>query len=172
MFRSITTKVLVSLISMISLLAVILGVSSYVLMTHDLKDAERANLEFMARRMSVEIRNYFANKSAVIERVAADREIDDYAEKFQEMPLFRYFAKFEKDFPVLIYVNEKGSEEVRVVNGALAGELRDVSSDPLYRRVMKRPNSVVIMQPEYSRELGEPVIRMGLQRRYYFGSEF
>jgi PAS domain S-box-containing protein len=172
MFRSITTKILVSLIGMISLLAVILGVSSYVLMTHDLKDAERANLEFMARRMSVEIHNYFANKSAVIERVAADKEIDDYAEKFQEMPLFRYFAKFEREFPVLIYVNEKGSEEVKVVNGALAGELRDVSSDPLYRRVMKRPNSVVIMQPEYSAELGEPVIRMGLQRRYYFGNEF
>jgi PAS domain S-box-containing protein len=172
MFRSIKTKILVSLIGMISLLAVILGVSSYVLMTHDLKDAERANLEFMARRMSVEIRNYFANKSAVIERVAADREIDDYAEKFQEMPLFRYFAKFEREFPVLIYVNEKGGEEVRVVNGALSGELRDVSSDPLYRRVMKRPNSVVIMQPEYSAELGEPVIRMGLQRRYYFGNEF
>jgi PAS domain S-box-containing protein len=172
MFRSIKTKILVSIIGMISLLAVILGVSSYVLMTHDLKDAERANLEFMARRMSVEIHNYFAHKSAIIERVAADREIDDYAEKFQEMPLFRYFAKFEREFPVLVYVNEKGGEEVRVVNGALSGELRDVSSDPLYRRVMKWPNSVIITQPEYSPELGEPVIRMGLQRRYYFGNEF
>jgi PAS domain S-box-containing protein len=172
MFRSIKTKILVSLISMISLIAVILGVSSYVLMTHDLEDAERANLEFMARRMSVEIHNYFANKSAVIERVAADREIDDYAEKFQEMPLFRYFAKFEGEFPVLIYVNEKGGEEVKVVNGTLSEDLRNVSSDPLYRRVMETPNTVVIMPAENSPALGEPVIRMGIQRRYYFGNEF
>jgi PAS domain S-box-containing protein len=172
MFRSIKTKILVSLISMISLLAVILGVSSYVLMTRDLEDAQRANLEFMARRMSVEIHNYFANKSAVLERITADKEIDDYAEKFQEMPLFRYFAKFEREFPVLIYVNEKGGEEVKVVNGLLSEDLRSVSSDPLFRRVTKMPNSVVTTQPQYSPELGEPVIRMGLQRRYYFGNEF
>jgi two-component system sensor histidine kinase/response regulator len=172
MFSSIKTKILVSLIGMISLLAVILGVSSYVLMTRDLEDAQRANLEFMARRMSVEIHNYFANKSAVIERVAADQEIDDYAEKFQEMPLFRYFAKFEGEFPVLIYVNEKGGEEVKVVNGALSEDLRNITSDPLYRRVMENPNSVVIMPAENSSLLREPVIRMGIQRRYYFGNEF
>ncbi len=172
MFRSIKTKILVSLICMISLLAVILGVSSYVLMTRDLEAAQRANLEFMARRMSVEIHNYFANKSAVIERVAADREVDDYAEKFQEMPLFRYFAKFEAEFPVLIYVNEKGGEEVKVVNGTVSEDLRNVSSDPLYRRVVQNPNSVVIMPAENSPSLGEPVIRMGIQRRYYFGNEF
>ncbi len=172
MFRSIKTKILVSLIGMISVIAVILGVSSYALMTRDLEDAERANLEFMANRMSVEIHNYFANKSAVIERVAADREIDDYAEKFQEMPLFRYFAKFEGEFPVLIYVNEKGGEEVKVVNGSLSEDLRNVSSDPLYRRVMESPNTVVIMPAEDRPALGEPVIRMGIQRRYYFGNEF
>ncbi len=172
MFRSIKTKILVSFLGMISLLALTLGISSYFLMTRNLEDAEKANLEFMARRMSVEIHNYFANKTAILERVAAGREIDEYSEKFQELPLYRYLAKFEGEFPVLSYLNEKGIEEVKVVNGSMSDEPINHGSDPLYLSVVKTPNSVRIMRAERSSEMDEPVIRMGLEKRFYFGNEF
>jgi PAS domain S-box-containing protein len=171
-FKSIKTKILASFLGMISLLALILGISSYLLMTQNLENAEKANLEFMAHRMSVEIENYFSNKTAIIKRIAADKEIDEYSEKFQELPLFRYLAKFEREFPILIYINEKGVEEVKVVNGRMSDEPVDHSSDPLYLSVIRTPNAVQIMRAERTPEMDEPVIRMGLERRFYFGNEF
>lgn len=172
MFRSIKTKILASLLCVVSLLALTFGVSSYLLLKKELSSEHKNNMEFIAHRMTVEIHNYFENKTAIMERIASSSEVEEYAIKFREAPLANYLSKFKNEFSVLSYINEKGREEVKVVKGVMSDSLHDVSKNTYFSTIMKIPNKVVTTSAEFSPEMEVPVVNMGIARRNYFGDKF
>jgi len=57
----------------------------------------------------------------MLERIASGNAVATYSRTYNEVMLKEYFDNFMSEFPNLAYVNEKGMEEFKLINGKKLG---------------------------------------------------
>lgn len=172
MVQSIKSKLLISQLGLIFFIALVLSVTSNFLMVSRLQAIQKKSLEFIADDVVMRFRSYLSVKKNLMERIAEGKSVMSYRERYLDRALAANFVNYREEFPVLSYVSEKGMEEVKVINGELSRDWRDISQSDVFRKALEERNKAVVSSVESSSELGVPVIRLALAKYGYFEDEF
>ena len=132
MFRSIKTKILDLQLVLVLAVTIALGIATYVIMFRSLKRYQQQHLGYIAENIGRELNSVIVFKEQLLEKIATSDVVEGYFRKRQENLLTEHFGRFEKHFPVLSYVNEKGLEEFKLVNGKKAKELFNIKDSELF----------------------------------------
>ncbi|MEO5357328.1 MAG: ATP-binding protein [Nitrospirae bacterium YQR-1] len=173
MFLSIKSRILISHFGMVLFVGLAIGISSLWFITNHVTVDEAKHLQFTANMMRFRILDGIANKVSILQRILDGREVDFYAEKYQEPVLVQYFARFSKVFPVLSYINTAGAEveEVKVVNGIVSRDYNNIRDSSNIKMIMTAPNSTIISTVQSNVELGIPAISFITPKYSFFGDK-
>ncbi len=172
MIRSIRTKLVLSHLSLILFAALFLGSCSYYLFSKNLEEAEQEKLEMTAANAVARLEKFVAGKVAVMRRMAASREVDDYTETYRDMALTAYLSRFADEFHSLSFINPAGQEEVKVLEGKPSSHLMDMGRCSCFLKAKSSPGKVVIDYfTHYQHESG-PSFNLVIAKYRYFGNEF
>ena len=167
---SLRTKILGIQALAVTSTVVILGALSYTLMVDALLSVQQHNLEHLAVTSAHNI----------------NRNLDDLQDKFRnimisrglhrgsDLPMAKYLAKHQEQFPELSLVNREGREDLSMIQHRIVSpkELRDWSTSNIFNQAMSRPNEVVISPVVENQDLGIPMITLAMAEVQYFGDEF
>jgi PAS domain S-box-containing protein len=171
MFKTIQVKLSLSFLALIVCLAIALGLSAYILIKKHLGTIYRSELELFADHVSDDLTHLIHMRKEILKRITEGPDFINFHINYRELALIAHFAKFRNDFPVLSFISEEGSEEVKVVQGESSEALHDYSDSRLFQKTVWNPDEVIIA-PYYSLDGAEPVITMTMARHGYFGDEF
>ncbi len=105
--------------------------------------------------------------------IANARELDLYAQKYQDILLTKHLARFQDQFPVLSYVTEKGVEEIKVVNGVPVSEYDTINTLPIFDYSYTNPNQAVISNAvHFIPTINNKMLGLAYTRQGYFGDQF
>lgn len=168
MLRSIKTKILVLQLGLVLAVAVTLGIVTYVIMFRSLMQCQQQHLEYVAENIGKELNSLIVFKGQLLEKIAASEAIENYYKKRQENLLTEYFGRFQKHFPVLSYVNEKGLEEFKLVNGAKSKELLDIKNSEFFEDATWNTNRTITSSHSLCPEVGGPYLHFSYCNQNYF----
>ncbi len=168
MRRSIFGKLLTAQAAAILFSTMLLGSICFYQMFVALKQVQKEKLEVLSAQLSKELQHDVTSLSSLMERV----ETLDYHKNFRDLPLSKHFSKFRKILPVLSWVDEDGTEEVKVIKGQVADDYLDWSKNPRFQKAMAQPGQVFSHGPVPSSELEASVIEFWTARKNYFGNKF
>lgn len=178
MFLSIKNKILISHFSIVLAAGLLLGASGYYFMSSHVNEDEKEHLEFIAKMLRLRLIDGIVKKKSILQRISDGKEVDVYVERYHELVLAQYFAKFLKEFPVLSYVNTAADEEVKVVNGTTVTGNRDIndtsmSKDILLQFTASSPqhNNIIISNVQYNADLGVPAVTFAIPKYNFFGDK-
>lgn len=172
MFRSIKTKITLSLLAVALLIALPLGIGSYKLLLNFHEESKRTQMELAAQNVAMETEGLFDHKAALLTRIAEGRETIEYIERYKDLPFYQYLNKFKEEFPVLTYVNADGREEIKVVHGRIADRLISIEDKDFRKKAIAKPNAPIISDLEWDGDLDEAVVYVALAKHRYFGDQF
>lgn len=172
MFISIRNKILLSQVSLIILTIFCLGFFSYLFMVKYIITNDQKVMEKVTKNIVDYLNHIINNKRNILLRIAKNKEFEDYHVTYRDILLSRYLSKFQVEFPVLSYVNEKGVEQVKVINGDNSEDLKDLSADSSFKEALNNKNQVAISVVVDSLELKKPVLRFYLANYSYFEDQF
>jgi hypothetical protein len=173
MLNSIKIRIFVYQLTQAILAMLFLGITGYFLMENYINVSQKEKLKYIANFKEEEIRHYFTETKASLERAANSREFEDFYLTFRDVALIKHFTKFNQVFSAMSYINIAGDEEIKVVRNKVDEQtLTNISKNLTFQNSLKEPNKVIISPVEPSPELGEPVIRFMLSKNAYFGEKF
>ena len=143
MLRSIKTKTVVSHVGLLLFISFILGGTTYFVAVNFLKERQQVNIEHIAEEQDYKLSQVIMDKSMALEMIAPGEAIETYKVKYNELLLIEYFSNFTASFSALAYVNERGMEELKLVNGKKSTELFDIRRTGLFEDAIRKPNKVV-----------------------------
>jgi len=172
MLISIRSRLLASHFGLMLLALLILAPSSYFLMKAHLQHQRSANLQFTARHVAGMLDARVLDLGQRLGQIAGGRMVREFPETARLAAVGEYFARFQQRFPIISYLDAKGWEEVKVVDGHRLPYLEDLSSDPLFNLARQHPNRPLIGPIEAIGGNGQAMLTLvyGIQR--YFGDEF
>jgi len=168
MFRSIKTKILILQIGLVISVAVSLGVASYVLTFSSLRDSQKQNLKYLSEYVGEQIKVSIENKEQLLEKIGSSEAVMNYFRKQQGNFLVGYFEQFMPEFDTLSYVNEKGDEELKIINGKLVTKFSNISNSVLFQRAISNSNKTLSSYTSFSPELNGPCIEFGICDKDFF----
>lgn len=172
MFISIKKKILIFQLALSILTIFCLGVFSYSFMERYIINNDQKVMEKVTKNMVDYLNHIIDTKRNMLIRLVKNKEFDEYIVTYRQVLLSRYLSRFLIEFPVISYVNEKGVEEVKVVNGYNSEDLKDLSADSCFKEALKSKNQVVISEVVDSLELKKPVLKFYLASYSYFEDQF
>ena len=90
MFKSIKVKVLVLQATLVLAVAVVVGVSTYILMLTTIKKTQQQHLQYSAEHISANLNSLIKYKKQLLEKVATSEEVNSYFKKRSKNLLFEY----------------------------------------------------------------------------------
>ncbi|MFA5293694.1 MAG: ATP-binding protein [Phycisphaerae bacterium] len=168
MFRSIKTKILVLQIGLVLSVAVSLGVVSYLITFSSLRASQQQNLRYLAANIGEEISVLIDSKGRLLEKIGTSETVTNYAKKQQENFLVGYFEKFMPEFDTLSYVDDKGMEELKVIDGRISTALSNVRNSIIFQRAVNNPNKTLNSYTAFCPELNGPCIEFGFMEKNFF----
>lgn len=168
MFRSIKTKIMVIQMGLVLSVVIGLGAISYLIAFSSLKGSQQQNLESLAMYIGTEISEIISDKGRLLEKIADAEAVTNYSQKRDDAELARYLEKYSQEFPILTYVNEKGEEELKVINGRMITELSSMSYSAFLERARNNPNKAFNSYSAFCPEIGGPCIEFNLYNINFF----
>jgi len=145
-----------------------LGIISYLITFSSLRNSQQQNLEYLAMHIGVKISEIISSKGQLLERIADAEAVTNYAKKHQDAELAKYFEGYTQEFPILTYVNEKGMEELKIVNGKVMTELSSMSGSAVFERARNNPNKAFNSYTAFCPVIDGPCIEFGLYNKNFF----
>ena len=168
MFRSIKTKILVIQIGFVLSTAVFLGLVTYFIMFQSLRDNQLQYLKYAATHIEEKMNMLIAHKEQLLEKIANSEMVTNYIKKQQENMLVGYFGRFTPEFTTLSYVNDKGIEEIELVNGEITASILDKSDSVLIERLVQNPNKTLNAYFAFCPEVNGPYVEFGFLNKSFF----
>ncbi len=167
---SLRTQILGTQIFTIAATVLLLGTTSYFLMTHALLPPQQRHLEHLAQTSARDIGRNLSELKNKFNNIVIGRDLH----RGSDLPLAKYLGNHLKRFPELTLLNQNGQEELRLVRHRIVSpnELRDWSDSDLFQQAMSKPNDVIISPVSDHQELGTPTITLAMARVQYFGDKF
>ncbi|GEM_PF-6012473 len=172
MFISIKKKILISQVSLTILTILCLGYFSYLFMERYIIANDQKAMQKTAKNMADYLNHVLDAKKNMLIRLVKNKEFEDYRVTYKDIVLSQYFSRFQTEFPVISYVNEKGMEEIKTVNGYNSEDLKDLSADSNFKEALNSKNQIVISEVVDSFELKKPVLKFYLADYSYFEDQF
>jgi diguanylate cyclase (GGDEF)-like protein/PAS domain S-box-containing protein len=172
MFRSLKITLLLSHSGIILLTNLLLAYVSYFYLITTLEKSQKQNLEFITRHAVQTVNIYLKTKVDLLERISSGQEVINYSINYREAALSSYLAEFHGNFSTLSFINEQGSEELRVTDGEIAQNEADYSGQPFFTKSLAQPNKVLIFQDGTTTQSEEPVLQLAIARHQYFEDRF
>lgn len=173
MLRSIATKVLLAQVVLITVATLLLGLFSVHFFGQQLLRDQQEHLNLLSQAAAHHIAAKVGHHKAQVQLIAAARDVQVYSEKFQEQLLVKYFSGFKDDFPKLVYGNEQGEEEAKVIGGVQQETTPGQTVTPSFAEVMAFPNQPrLLSRVTIDPDLRTAAVHFGYARRSYFGDTF
>ncbi len=147
----------------------LVGGACYFMSMKFLLSSQRSNLQYIAKSTSMYVDDFVADKTALMERISAGRELIDYSTNYRDLALMEYFYKFKNEFISLSYLNGNGREEVSMHEESLVDDALDKSKNPFFRDAV-RTQKIAVNTSLYSSTLNETVLEMYYPKYRYFGN--
>ncbi|MBF0345761.1 MAG: PAS domain-containing protein [Nitrospirae bacterium] len=171
MFLSIRNKILISHFGIVIFVAITIGLSGFYLISNHVNIDEKKYLKYIASTLKFRIQEVFERKKSLLQRMLEGKELDIYTEKYNEPVLTQYLNKYSKEFPVLSYVNTKGEEEKKLVNGIVSKDNQNIRDSSIFREIMLEPDKIITSKEHNIDELGEPVVSFAITKYNFFGDQ-
>jgi len=167
---SLRTKILGIQALAITTTVVILGTLSYTLMVDALLSVQQHNLEHLTVTSAHHISRNLTDLQDKFQNIMISRGLH----RGSDLPMAKYLAKHQEQFPELSLLNREGREELSMIQHRIASpnELRDWSSTKIFKQAMSRPNEVIVSPVAENPELGTPTVTLAMAQVQYFGDEF
>jgi signal transduction histidine kinase len=168
MFKSIRTKIMVLQIGLVLTVTISLGIASYMLTFSALKLSQKENLEYLTEHMREQMRDNITHKEDMLEKIGHSEAVLTYFKKQQDNFLLSYLEKYVTEFDSLSYVNEKGQEELKLINGKMVSQSCNIANSTLFRIAINNPNRAVSSYSSFVSELNGPGIEFGYCEKDFF----
>nr|MBF0222138.1 response regulator [Desulfobulbaceae bacterium] len=142
MLTSLRSKLALSHLVVILLTAGVLVFISFSLLVGLHKRETFALLERSVTSNSLQVRQFFNNKSFLLQTIITSNEVASYTKKYQDIALISYFKQFQDAFDTLSYISPNGQEEVLMTMGSMTNELTNISNTPLFKKAIAEPGTV------------------------------
>jgi C4-dicarboxylate-specific signal transduction histidine kinase len=144
------------------------GLTALHLTVSSLTQSQLSRLQVIAQDHAQQIAARLAAKAAVMERIAAGAAVSEYAKTYNDPALAQYLSKFTKEFPSLAYVNEEGTEELKLQDGRRAEQLENVSGTELFQDALWERNKVHTMLRVKDVEPAKASLGFAICRKSFF----
>jgi hypothetical protein len=168
MFQSIKVKVLVLQTGLILVIALAIGITTYLLMLTTMKKTQQQHLQYSAEHISENLNSLIMYKKQLFEKIATSEVVSSYCKKRNESLLIEYFDKFKSQFPVLAYVNEDGMEEFKLVNGKVSKNLFNIKDSSIFEEAAWHTNTTISSYHVFCSEPNGPYVLFSYCYRNYF----
>jgi len=168
MFKSIKTKIAVSQIGFILLLSTVLGMSTYFLTVRFLKNGQQKNLEYIAEDKADELKSILESKAEKFREILSSEVLNLYLSTGEEKLLLRSFSSYMLEFPVLVFVNKDGLEELKLINARRVENLSDISHTKLFEKIKREPNRVFTSFSTPANNPAEAYMEFAILHRNFF----
>jgi hypothetical protein len=167
MRRSIKLKVLAAQVGTIVVMALFLRGVGYRIVSRVVFDLRREQQMLLLRTGRDLFEYRLSDYRKRFKEIAANEITTVYAKKFNAPMLYEYWAAFQDEFPVLSFVNAKGLEEFKLVDGEISQQLDNIRMTPLFQNAMRTPGSVVVSPAILDGQKG-PTVRFAMNVVTFF----
>ena len=157
-------KILLSHLSIILITALTLGVISYDVMMESLRKVERDRMLQTAAYGAKSLDLFFTDTVKVMHRLSGGKAASGYPPQDEKNTLIEYFLKFSQVFPLIIFADKEGIEQIKVLNEKAFTEHNKISYPVIFNGAIEHPNEVVLSEILPIRELGEPGLFFAIAR--------
>ena len=168
MFRSIRMRIVAYQAFFIVFLALICGIGTYFFMVDSLIETEREKLENIVKNEASELEILIGKKMTLVREACTEEDLQTYIERFEEKVVIERFIALTKEFSSIAYIDARGREELKLVNGERSYELFDISKTGIYQKMNKRPNEVVASFHTPTNDPANAYVEFGILRKNYF----
>lgn len=169
---SIGKKIFLTQLLLIFVASAVIGLASYFTFVRFQKESQHDKLRIITSKMLTEVSLRIDRHKDLLREIAEAREVQVYAEKFQEQLLAKHLSRFSSQFPILSYVNEHGLEELKIHNGNLTQDAVNITSYDIFNAALHSPNTVKISDVYFEPLLQAYAVQFAFSRRGYFGDQF
>lgn len=168
MFGTVRVKLVAAIISLLVIVASAFGTLSYQLILGGVVRAQEDRLQQTASYEAAKINWALSEYGSRIEQIALSEATERYASASAYYSLDRLFLDNRELFPILSYIDDKGHEELKFVQGKESSKLSDLSGHALIRRAFDQPNKVHLKRMDSYAHYG-PTIGFAYSVRNFFG---
>jgi PAS domain S-box-containing protein len=168
MFKSIKTRLLLFQITLVLFICAAIGVSSYYLMVSSLVKSQQANLRFIASSQADRLNVTINNRSHLLEKLAMEDAVKKYVVSYRELVLIETFVKYKADFPNLAFVDEDGTESLKLINGKGVDTHVNIRKSQIFLDINRQKQKVQTSIPISSNNASAAFMEFGFYRQNFF----
>ncbi|MBI5557830.1 MAG: diguanylate cyclase [Deltaproteobacteria bacterium] len=172
MFHSLKITLLLSHTGIILFTNILLASVSYHYIHSSLETSQKEHLTFIADHAARSINNFLAARADLLDRIADGQEIVHYSTNYRETALASYLAGFHHSFPNLSFINERGVEEMRIIDGEISQNFQDFSQSLFFKKTLSHPNKALIFQDEMFNNPKAPALKLAIAKFRYSENKF
>ena len=172
MFKSLKTNLLWSHIGAVLLVNLILGIIGNRYLSEYLISTEIEHLKHSSSHSAKIIENTLNELASALLHMSDSRVVMEYLDTYRELALQELFTRYQKKFPRIAFLNEKGEEEFKLINGVASDQGKKSHSPDLMNRLISYPDEVITFAAGTDPDLKIPTVRMALAKSHYFGNKF
>ena len=149
--------------------SIVLGSIAYFLIVDALEKNQIENLNYIAQNKADHLVSMIRGKQDLLKQIAVGDSVQRFSLSYQDKLLQEYFTQFNNDFPILSFVNQRGIEELKVINGRSHFDLDDIKSSQLYEDITWKPNHVFTSLTMPTNQSSIALLEFGIYRENFFG---
>ena len=134
------------------------GIISYFMMQDHFEENTQTNLRTNAVSIAKITSNEIDSLSINFEHVASNNVIEKYVQTYNSSALLNFFKIYSNQFPALSYINDKGAEEVKLINGKQSTDLQNIKHTNAFSLGGENANKVIVDGPFFSPALTEKTL--------------
>lgn len=167
---AIQRRILLWVIGISTLVAVLIGTGSYLLMARQLFANQRVLLHATAISAARDAGYLLESLTGDLQQVASSEAVEMYRKSYRVSLLQQELSTYQNSFPCFTYIPPDSGEVVQVLRGKWDFVPFDPSRHPAYARALEQPNQIIISAPYFSEALGEKGIDFFLGQVSFFGT--
>lgn len=167
---AIQRRILLWVIGISTLVAVLIGTGSYLIMARQLFANQRVLLHATAISAARDAGYLLETLTGDLQQVANSDALEMYRKSYRVSLLQQELSTYESSFPCFTYIPPDGGESIQVQQGKWTFVPFTPSRHPAYTRALEKPNRIVISAPYVSEALGEKGIDFFLAQVSFFGT--
>ena len=168
MFRSIKKKIVFLQVGLVVFLLIVLGLSTYLLVTEYSERSQQRNLMYIAKTQADLLHYSIESKEEKFIEIAKSEAVRSYSKVFSDSMLMRYFDKFSSGFPELIYVDEQGICRFRLNNGNISSAPLDCKEEVLFDDASWAANKIITKLHVPSTDYSDAHLEFGFYHQNFF----
>ncbi len=144
MFNSIRSKLTFTHLSVVALVALILGVLAYARLAEQLRYGLEERLRHYSEDMGDRLEELVESRRSVLDHIANGRELEDYIHTKDKSALASYFTTYSDDFHRLYFIEANGTLSVMVDDGRMEEDLGYLPPSFSMARVVEEKGKVAV----------------------------